>query len=298
MKFAHLLASLTNEPLFMTPEKARTIIALVEARAYGIASGRLTDSPVAGNALSAHSEPGVIRYLDDEDDAITPVEPPPLYTMAGNVAVIAVEGIIGKRLGWMSLMCGGCDLDVVSRALAAASADTNVSSILLDLNTPGGTGIGLPEISTQIAAIRQSKPVKAFTDYQACSAGYWLAAQCDEIYCTPSAIVGSIGAYLACVDESRAYEQAGLERLVFNGDAKYKAMGTPGKQWTPEEKAFMQARSVKATASIRAAAQLNRTLAEEDMQGQVFDGQDALAKHLVDGLVNSHEELFAKLQTA
>ena len=295
MKFAHILAKLTQEPLFLLPEKARTIIGLVEARANGAPFGAISRMPVDGNAAAAVSEPGVIHYLDDED-LHGPVEPPPLYAMAApGVAVIAVEGVIGKRLSSMETLCGGCDLDQVSRALTAALTDSNVNTILLDFNTPGGLGIGLQEISNLIEQVRESKPVIGFTDYACCSAGYWLAAACDEIFCTPSARVGSIGAYLAAVDCSKAWEKAGYERLIFNGDAAYKAMGTEGKEWTPEEKALMQERSVKATSQIRAAAQANRVLDPADMQGQTFDGEEALAKNLVDGLVNSREELLRML---
>ena len=290
MKFAHILAALTQEPLYMVPEKARQLIALVEARAF---SGPLL--PVSGNAASAHDQPGIIRYLTDDDDDELP-EPPPLYTTpVAGVAVIALNGIIGKRLSGLALMCGGCDVDQVARALTAAVADSNVSTILLDINSPGGMGIGLAELSTTIARIDATKPVVAFTDFQCCSAAYWLAAACREIYCTPSALVGSIGAYLACEDDSEAWRMAGRERLIFNGDAAYKAMGTPGKKWTPAEKDFMQARSVKATAAIRAAAQAHRTLDESTMQGQTFDGDDAARLHLVDGLFNSRDELLGML---
>ena len=262
---------------------------MVEARAFG---GPLL--PVSGNALDADGQPGTVRYMDDDDGQ--PVEPPPLYTIpAAGVAVIPVNGLIGKRLSAMAILCGGCDVDQVSRALAAACADSNVATILLDINSPGGMGVGLAELSAQIAAVDAQKPVVAFTDFQCCSAAYWLAAACREIYCTPSALVGSIGAYLACEDDSEAWRMAGREKLVFNGDATYKAMGQPGKKWTQAEKDFMQARSVKATANIRAAAQAHRKLDESTMQGQTFDGDDAARLNLVDGLFNSRDELLAML---
>ena len=292
MKFAHLLASLTEEPLFLTPAKAQTIIDLVRARAVGEASGTIPTMHVAGNAAATDGEPGVARYFFGEDEE--PSEPPPLYTTPyPGVAVIQVEGVISKRLSGMAARCGGYDLDTLAAALRAALADGNIEIVVLDINSPGGTGIGLPEVSTLIEQVRASKPVLMFSDYQVCSAAYWIGAQCDEMFTTPSAMVGSIGAYLAAIDQSKAFEMQGLERLVFNGNADYKAMGLPGKKWTPEEKAFMEARAAKATADIRAAAQANRTLDLADMQGQVFDGGDALAKNLVDGLVDSREEFLA-----
>lgn len=294
MKYAHILGKLTNEPLFLLPEKACEIIALVKARA---AAPDFASLPQRGNALASHAEPGVVAY-DDGDDR-DPVEPPPLYNVtAAGVAVIRVEGIIGKRLSLMETMCGACDLDTVSAALLAAVGDSNVRCVLLDFDSPGGVGVGLKELSAQIADARETLPVIAFTDYLCASAAYWLAAACDEIYCTPSAIVGSIGAYIAAEDNSKAWTMAGRERLIFNGDATYKAIGVEGKPWTDAEKALKQEQSVKATAAIRAAAQLNRELALENMQGQTFDGEEALAANLVDGLVNSREDLLARLAGA
>ncbi len=294
MKFAHILGKLTQEPLFLIPEKARAIIALVESRA----AGAPVFSRMTGNAAASVSEPGVIHYLEDDDDATGPALEPLYVVAGGGIAVVRVEGVIGKRLSLMETMCGGCDLDTVAAALTAAAADGNVRAVLLDFDSPGGIGVGLPELSVQIARLREVMPVFAFSDYLMASAAYWLAAQADEIYCTPSAVVGSIGAYFAACDDSEAWKMAGKERLIFNGDATYKAMGTPGKAWTDDEKAYMQARSVKATAAIRAAAQANRVLAPETMQGQTFDGEEALGANLVDGLVNSREELLGKLATA
>ena len=55
-------------------------------------------------------------------------------------------------------------------------------------------------------------------------AGYWLTTQCDEIFASQSARVGSINTYIAAVDDSRAWEM----KLKLFSDDKYKAMGGDG----------------------------------------------------------------------
>lgn len=202
----------------------------------------------------------------------------------GDVAVIHVDGIIDKAISDFEMDCyGGCDLNDINNALSVAADDPRVSTIVLNMSTPGGSATGVAETAARISALRDRKEMHAYIDTLCCSAGYWLASQCDVIACAGSAITGSIGVYMALLDATKALELEGLKvNLIKAG--KFKAMGASFKELTDEERAMLQKEVDDIYGAFTAACTGLRNIASEAMQGQHFTGLDALAAGLVDRL--------------
>lgn len=209
----------------------------------------------------------------------------------GSVAVVPVFGIIGKHLSMIETACGGVDLNSIAAALSVAVADETAEVVVLHFNSPGGTVTGVPELAERIKRAAEEKPVIAYTDGQMCSAAYWLASQCSAIYASQSADVGSIGVYLALLDESAALAQQGVKvNLIKAG--RLKAAGAPFQPLTDDERAMFQRDVDKIYAKFTAAVRAGRgDLADDLLQGQSFDGEDAARLGLTDGVVDSFEEL-------
>ena len=132
-------------------------------------------------------------------------------TRVGSVSIIPVYGVIEHRSDWMTEMLGGTSVDGIRAALAADLADPAVKSIVLDIDSPGGTVAGLTELASDIRSARGgSKPIVAVANAFAASAAYWIAAQADEIVATPSAQVGSVGVYAVHQDVSRMLDEMGV----------------------------------------------------------------------------------------
>lgn len=131
-------------------------------------------------------------------------EPPGART-EGQTAVIPLVGVLTPEGGW-----GSTSLRRFERAVNQAAADSNVSRIVLAVDSPGGTVTGTPEAAAAVAAARAAKPVVAVVEGLAASAAYWIASQASEIVATPSSDLGSIGVYTMHVDLSRALENAGV----------------------------------------------------------------------------------------
>jgi signal peptide peptidase SppA len=216
---------------------------------------------------------------------------PPDPEVGNGVAIISVAGIIGKRLSMLEMMCGGCDLEYVTEQIEEAGDDADIHSIILDFNSPGGLYTGLPEAAKLIADVATTKTVISFTDIACCSAAYWLASQANEFYCTHSAAVGSIGGFVAAADTSGEWAKEGIVLELFrSGDLK--AIGLDGKKWEQNERDFVQTRVDKQCAEFRADVQRGRgQLKTEVMQGQSFDGDQAVAAGLVDRLVTDIQEV-------
>jgi len=155
------------------------------------------------------------------------------------VAVIPMYGVLSPRLSLMSLMSGGTSLNDLRGALRSALGDPEVSAIVFDIDSPGGSVDGVTELATEIRASRGGKPIVAQVDTLAASAAYWLAAQMDEIVITPSGEVGSIGVFAMHQDISRAADQAGVTTTLVSA-GKYKVEGNEFEPLSDEARDHIQ----------------------------------------------------------
>ena len=234
------------------------------------------------------------RGLGDDDEVSSGIS----YQVdhASGIAVISLSGIISKRVPDMPCGPQVVDLSKLDCLLDEVCADPVIQTLILDLNSPGGVVIGLIETCEKLREMSATQSIRliAYTDYQMCSAAYYIAAACDEIYCAPSSVIGSIGTYCAALDDSRAWEMEGLE-LILAKSGDLKAMGCPGKAWTPEERAHLQSKADAAGAEFRAWVTSRRPgVQDATMQGQWFFAKDA-PTGLLDGLYRDLPALLADL---
>lgn len=212
------------------------------------------------------------------------------------IAVVPVYGILAKNAGFMEEVCHGItDINGIQHAIAQAGAAKEVKTLVLDLATPGGQVTGIPEIGAIVRNITKmrGKTVYAFSDERCCSAGYWIGSQADEFYTTPSATIGSIGTYLAWLDESVKMQLEGV-RLEFFGAGKHKGMGLPGKPLSQEDRALLQGKVEEINGWFTTAVTAARPkVSDETMQGQTFNGPEAVARHLADGVVSGWDEFLS-----
>ncbi len=158
----------------------------------------------------------------------------------GAVAVVPVNGVIMGKPNIFEDYGFGISTQTISRNLRAAIADPDVKAVVLDIDSPGGTVSGVPELAAEIMALRGSKPIVAQANFMAASAAYWIASAADEIVASPSALVGSIGVYLLHMDYSKALELAGI-KPTFMSAGEHKTEGNPYEPLTDEAKQGLQA---------------------------------------------------------
>lgn len=127
-----------------------------------------------------------------------------IMAIDGPKAQIKVAGVLTATRSWMAYFFGGGNTTYadIQAALAAADADSNVETISMFIDSPGGAVHGLFEC---IAAVQNTaKPIEV-TSSRACSAAYALAAAAGPIRATSAgSTFGSIGVVVdAFVDKSR-----------------------------------------------------------------------------------------------
>ena len=287
--YPRLFRELFCSPLMLhAPARAAFETELLR-RMYGdTALSAIPVAPRADLGDSGRPKGEWIDYFKDIEATEKKMRLERIYERTGSVAVVKIDGAIGKRLTQMEMDCyGGVDLDDTDQVLSAALTDPRVQTVVLDIHSPGGSVIGVHETYTRIMALAETKEVHAFVNAMACSAGYYIASAADHIAAAPSAIVGSIGVYMAMLDASRWYENEGLKINVMQG-GKWKTMGAEWKPLTDEERAKLQAGVDALFTQFRAAVNEKRPqVAASTMEGQWMTAQEGLDLGLVDELTGA-----------
>lgn len=149
--------------------------------------------------------------------------PRPPFTEAGTYAVVDIQGPLYQHAKWPF-----DDYDQIRGRFVEALASSQPSVCLRFTNCPGGDFAGAIELSREMRALAKAagKPVKAFTDSKALSAGMALACAADELVITPSAYVGSVGVWSMLQDQTALDRAMGL-KVVVVASGERKTDGNP-----------------------------------------------------------------------
>jgi capsid assembly protease len=221
------------------------------------------------------------------------------FTTAGSVAVIPIYGVITPRADVMTDISGGTSIDRLQQSLRAAVADEKVKSILLDVNSPGGSAAMLNEMAAEIRQARRVKPVVAVANTMAGSAAYYLAAQASEVVVTPSGTVGSIGTIAAHEDISKMQEMDGVKTTLVTA-GKFKGELSPFGPLSDEAKAEIQRTVDKYYGMFVQDVARGRgvtvdTVRNDYGQGRMLLARDALAAGMVDR-VDTFDNVLANME--
>jgi signal peptide peptidase SppA len=215
MKYQRIIAEIFARPWAILPEKLQ---AIAEFAAFAGGGGKFSEEDVRARVGAG---------------------PRPRPSTPGTVALLDVFGVISNRMNMMSDISGGTSIEKLTAQFRAALADPSVKAIVFDVDSPGGSVDGVPELADEIYSARAQKKTVAVANTMAASAAYWIASAADELVVTPSGSVGSIGVFAAHEDMSKYLDEQGVKiSLVSAG--KYKTEGNPYEPLSEDAKASMQ----------------------------------------------------------
>lgn len=211
------------------------------------------------------------------------------YDIINGVAVIPIDGVIAKKMNLMMQVSGGVSSELVKNDFRAALNDPSVSSIILHIDSPGGTVDGTAELADMIYQARGIKPIVAFTDGMMASAAYWIGAAADKIYISSdTSVVGSIGVVTSHVDVSKSEEMIGIKTSEISAGkfkriaSEYAPLSDAGRATIQERVDYLYSVFVNHVAQFRGVSvdQVLSNMAD----GRIFTGKQAIAAGLVDGV--------------
>ncbi len=238
-----------------------------------------------------------LRGLVDRGGSLPQHQPASsLLSVEDGIGVVAIEGpILRKPDLFARIFFGATSSEEIGEAIREATGRDDIKAVFLNIDSPGGTVAGTPELANAVAALDRKKPVYAFSSGLMCSAAYWVASQARAIYATPSAQVGSIGVVQAVIDNSAALDKAGIKVEVFSV-GKYKAMGAPGTPLTDDQRELISSNLAEIAGEFHAAVLVKkRAIPAEAMEGQTFSGKQA-QRHNLAGMVADRSEAMHRLR--
>ncbi|MGL4233422.1 MAG: S49 family peptidase, partial [Casimicrobium sp.] len=150
---------------------------------------------------------------------------------ASKVAVISMHGPIAHRAGGSLKTSGMVSPQQFAYHMYALADDPEFASIVIDVDSPGGTVAGIPEAAAAVKYAALKKPVVAIANEQMTSAAYWIASHATRVMATPGAIVGSIGVISGVGSRASKNEKDGVDiRIIRSVDRK--ALGNPNEAIT------------------------------------------------------------------
>jgi signal peptide peptidase SppA len=275
MKYEHIARYVANTLWAITPEK---MAELLEVLAYRAAGGEFTPEEIKAR-------------IGDSGG------PPARGQQGGDVAVIPMRGVIAHRMSGMEASSGGTSAEGIARDLRQAMADSSVGTILLDVDSPGGTVPGIQELAGELFEMRErgTKRIVAQVNSLAASAAYWLASQADEIVSLPSGTAGSIGVFSVHQDLSKALENEGINVTLISA-GKYKVAGNPFEPLSDDERAVIQARVDTAYGQFVKDVARGRGVSASAVrsgygEGRALAAKDALKAGLIDRIATMDETI-------
>lgn len=214
---------LYNEPLALTPLRNEALCQAAQHRLAGTQPDRIDATTLDMKPRAFAHEAS--SFVEGERKA---------FPMKDGIAVIRSIGTTVKRGGWMDADSGLIGYDTVVARMRDAARDPDVKGIFWVVDSPGGHTARMIQSANEIALMAKAeggKPVYAYVDEMACSAGYVLASAADVVLGPPSCLGGCLGVILNLVDSSKMYEKVGLEPFVVRSSwSDRKALGQPGEE--------------------------------------------------------------------
>lgn len=198
--------------------------------------------------------------------------------VASQVVLIQILDYIDQR--WW------CSTERIGQILTQLRNSPDVKTVILEIDSPGGSVYGVHELAKLIRILREEKQVIGIANSLAASAAYWIGSACSQFWVTPGGEVGSIGVWQMHMDISKELELLGVKvTLVSAGEHKVET--NPFEPLSEEAEAFMQQRIdeyhelfLKDVAEGRG-VKVNQ-VREEFGKGRVFGAKQALAAGMVD----------------
>ncbi len=211
---------------------------------------------------------------------------------ADSVAMIKIEGVIAASSD--SSILGGATVDpesIISQ-IRQANKDSRVASILLRVDSPGGSAAASQEIYEEVK--RSKKPVVVSIADIGASGAYYISSGADEIMSSPASMVGSIGVILSVPNLEELYKKLGISYVTIK-QGKYKDIGSSDRPMTEEEKQLLTKETEIIYEQFIKDVAEGRDMPEEKVReyatGMAWAGSEAKEMGLVDRLGNYQDAI-------
>lgn len=267
--YSNIMDMITSSVWLITPDSLQNILSIMDRKMQGeeLSEEQLLDFGRQQAAIEEEQGPGV--------------------------GVLNISGPIFPKANMMTQMSGATSIQQLQSDLRSMLANDQVTSIMLNIDSPGGVSDLIMELGDEIFAARGIKPIAAVANTTAASAAYWLGSQAEKFYVTPSGMVGSVGVYTVHQDQSGKQEKEGINTTLISA-GKYKVEGNPFGPLSDDAKSHMQDRVNETYGEFVSAVARGRGTTEDVVKeaygdGRTYRAKTAHAMGMVDGIATYDE---------
>jgi len=264
MKFPRLITEISNAQWAISGDAFSGMLSIID--------GDETSDRSVFHALEEYQKEAMTGALGE------PVDGTSLTRIKGNIGFIDIDGPIVHRSNGVAKVSGLTSVQGLIREFKALEENTDVTEIVLLLDTPGGVVKGTSEFVDMVAGC--DKRVTAYVWGTAASAGYWIAASADNIVSSDTGVVGSIGVVLTYDLNSKT----GLGKII-SSQTKKKQMsfesekGRKSAQKLVDDLADVFINSVASGRGVSA-----ETVQKKYGQGDIFVAAEAKKRGMIDSI--------------
>ncbi|MDZ4224519.1 MAG: signal peptide peptidase SppA, partial [bacterium] len=198
----------------------------------------------------------------------------PVGPFSKAVGVLEVNGTL-----WVS--------DDLVKQIESFRKNQNIRSVVVRINSPGGTVGASQEIYSALQNLSQKKPVVASMGTIAASGGLYVAMGAQKVFADPGTLTGSIGVKMQHIDIGSLLKFLKIEMETIKS-GRFKDMASFTKPLGPEEAALLESLMQEIHGQFKEAVSKSRNIPMETLDtfadGRIFTGAKAKELNLVDAL--------------
>jgi len=204
-------------------------------------------------------------------------------TSAGDDSDFSVFG--GEKIGIVKVEGTIIKSDDTIEDIEKVRKDDSIASVIIRIDSPGGSVGASQEILEAIKLLAKEKPVVASMGTIAASGGYYVSLGAERIMASPGTITGSIGVRMEHIDIGRLLDwvRIGHETLK---SGKFKDIGSIDRPLTPAEREILEGLLEDLHGQFKEAVSEARKLDMADVDriadGRMFTGREAIELGLID----------------
>ncbi len=147
--------------------------------------------------------------------------------------------VAGDRVGVVEVTGPITDSKKILKELDDFREQDNVKSVVVRIDSPGGSVGASQEIYDAIKQTRKTKKVVASMGSLAASGGFYIACAAEKVFANPGTLTGSIGVIFEIPNVQGVLKWAGIQMQTLKA-GKMKDAGSPFRELTPDEQAYFQ----------------------------------------------------------
>jgi protease-4 len=252
-----------------------------EAREAGFIDGTAFDDEVERATQELVGQR--VSYEKYEDETTAPVA----FGPRDKVAVVYIDGdIVDGRSSHIPIL----DMSLVgsysiAETIKQLKDDGSVKSVVLRIESPGGSSMASDVMWREIDRLAQRKPVIVSMGSVAASGGYYIASPARTIYALPLTVTGSIGIFYGKADISELMNKIGLTMDTYKTAPRADAESI-FRPFTDDERRALDIKVHQFYDVFLDRVAKGRHMSTQEVdnvgQGRVWTGQEALERRLVD----------------